>query len=274
MSVGLEGEGQREEQRDGGEYKSWGFFTSGLSSTDNHSDLPTGLQNNRKARTIQTQDIIMKLIFLFTFLINLAAARETINLDDRAVKLPRKQTYRPGKIDGDYISLPLSRSENGPAEYKTSTDKTTLVRPAVTLKKLPDQYIDAGLSKRRESFQALKQLRRQVSAADFFECYNSSPTPSPSDCQTLTTQVLSSNQDLIVTANACLLFTYRSCQAFFCSLCTTISTSTDFIGNQLDTLEALCVENGQIGTIVGEGSDGWDVGFVSPGSGLPSYDVC
>lgn len=173
MSVGLEGEGQREEQRDGGEYKSWGFFTSGLSSTDNHSDLPTGLQNNRKARTIQTQDIIMKLIFLFTFLINLAAARETINLDDRAVKLPRKQTYRPGKIDGDYISLPLSRSENGPAEYKTSTDKTTLVRPAVTLKKLPDQYIDAGLSKRRESFQALKQLRRQVSAADFFECYNS-----------------------------------------------------------------------------------------------------
>ncbi|KAK1775406.1 hypothetical protein QBC45DRAFT_396143 [Copromyces sp. CBS 386.78] len=136
-------------------------------------------------------------------------------------------------------------------------------------------YFISGLSKRRESFQAVKQLRRQVSAADFFECYNSNPAPSPSDCPTLTTQVLASNQELVVTANACLLFTYRSCQAFFCSLCSTISTSTDFIGNQLDTLEALCVENGQVGTIVGEGSsDGWDVGFLSPGGGVPWYDVC
>ncbi|KAK3396808.1 hypothetical protein B0T20DRAFT_500225 [Sordaria brevicollis] len=217
------------------------------------------------------QGITMKLILLLTFLIGLATAGETINLDDRAVKLPRKQTYRPGAISVH----PASRPADAPAEYITSTDKTTLVRPAVGLEKLPKQYVDDGLSKRRESFQAVKRLRQRQSAADFFECYNSSPPPTPSDCQTLVTQVSSSNQDLIVTANSCLSFTYRSCQAFFCSLCTTISTSTDFIGNQLDTLEALCVENGQVGTIVGgEGGEGWDVGFLRVGGGLPGYDVC
>ncbi|KAK3950178.1 hypothetical protein QBC32DRAFT_316106 [Pseudoneurospora amorphoporcata] len=46
----------------------------------------------------------MRVIVLFTFLIGLSMAGETINLDDRAAKLPRKQTYRPGKIDGDYLS--------------------------------------------------------------------------------------------------------------------------------------------------------------------------
>lgn len=115
----------------------------------------------------------MKLTLFLTFLVGLVAATETINLDSRATKSPRKVTYRPGQIEGDYISLPSSKREDGPAEYTTSTGKATLVRPAVTLKKLPDQYIDNGLPKRRESFEALKQLRRQVSAADFFECYNS-----------------------------------------------------------------------------------------------------
>ncbi|KAJ4388311.1 hypothetical protein N0V85_007691, partial [Neurospora sp. IMI 360204] len=115
----------------------------------------------------------MKLIVLFTFLVGLAVAGETINLNDRAAKLPRKQTYRPDKFSDSYVSHPASKPANGPAEFKTSTDKATLQRSTVTLKKLPDQYIDAGLSKRRESFAALKQLRRQVSAADFFECYNS-----------------------------------------------------------------------------------------------------
>lgn len=119
----------------------------------------------------------MKFILLFTFLASLAVASETINLDDRAVKLPRKQTYRPGKIDSEYAVHPASKPADAPAGYTTSTDKTTLVRPAVALQKLPKQYIDAGLSKRRESFQALKRLRQRQSAADFFECYNSVRLP-------------------------------------------------------------------------------------------------
>ena len=114
----------------------------------------------------------MKFIILFIFLISLAVASEIIHLDDRAVKLPRKSTYRPGQIDGDHVSYPSSKRADAPAEFKTSTEKTTLQRPAVSLKKLPEQYVDAGLSKRRESFKAVKQLRRQVSASDFFECYN------------------------------------------------------------------------------------------------------
>lgn len=86
--------------------------------------------------------------------------------------------------------------------------------------------------------------------------------------------MLNSGDDLIVSASSCLVFTFRTCQGFFCSLCQTLSTSTDFIGNQLDTVDALCVENGQSGTIVGEDPPQWDAGFTYAGAGLPLYDVC
>ena len=77
-----------------------------------------------------------------------------------------------------------------------------------------------------------------------------------------------------MTERACLVFSFRTCQGFFCSLCGTLSTSTDFIGNQLDTVDILCVSNGQVGTIVGEDVPQWDAGFTYVGASLPIYDVC
>jgi len=77
-----------------------------------------------------------------------------------------------------------------------------------------------------------------------------------------------------VAANSCLVFSFRTCQGFFCSLCTTLGTTTDFIGNQLDTIDALCLGSGQVGTIVGQDPPQWDAGFTYQGDGLPSYDVC
>jgi hypothetical protein len=86
--------------------------------------------------------------------------------------------------------------------------------------------------------------------------------------------VLSSNDELIIAANSCLVFSLGTCQGFFCSLCETLTTTTEFIGSQLDTVDALCVENGQAGTIVGEEAPQWDAGFTYAGEGLPTFDVC
>lgn len=101
-----------------------------------------------------------------------------------------------------------------------------------------------------------------------------SEVPSPEDCDVIVDQVLSSSDELIITANACLVFSFGTCQGFFCSLCETLSTTTDFIGSQLDTVDALCVENGQAGAIVGEDPPQWDAGFTYAGAPLPMYDVC
>jgi hypothetical protein len=87
-------------------------------------------------------------------------------------------------------------------------------------------------------------------------------------------QVYASDETLVVNANACLTFVYKSCQGFFCSLCETLATTTDFVGNQLDSAEALCVADGNAGTVVGEDPPQWDAGFVNAGDGLPTYDVC
>lgn len=78
----------------------------------------------------------------------------------------------------------------------------------------------------------------------------------------------------IIAPNSCLVFSYGTCQGFFCSLCVELETSTQFIGSQLDTVDALCVEGGQAGTIVGEDTPQWDAGFTYAGQGLPTFDVC
>ncbi len=78
------------------------------------------------------------------------------------------------------------------------------------------------------------------------------------------------DQTLVVTANACITFNYQTCQGFFCSLCTTLSVTTDFIANQLDTAEALCVSAGQDGTVVGQ--DAPQVSF--PLAELPVACMC
>jgi hypothetical protein len=53
-----------------------------------------------------------------------------------------------------------------------------------------------------------------------------------------------------------------------------MQTTTDFIANQLNTAEALCVSGGKDGTIVSERLPQWDAGYVHSTEGLPTYDVC
>ena len=87
-------------------------------------------------------------------------------------------------------------------------------------------------------------------------------------------EVFALDQAITVASNACLTFQYGTCWGFFCSLCQTLSTDTTFIGNQLISAEALCVANGQIGTIVSQDAPQWQAGFVYQGAGLPDYNVC
>jgi hypothetical protein len=85
---------------------------------------------------------------------------------------------------------------------------------------------------------------------------------------------MNTNITVVVAKNQCLTFIYQTCKGFFCALCQTLSTTTDFIGNQLDSAEFLCVSNGQAGAVVGESAPQWDAGFVYATNGLPSYNVC
>ncbi|KLU92005.1 hypothetical protein MAPG_10952, partial [Magnaporthiopsis poae ATCC 64411] len=111
-------------------------------------------------------------------------------------------------------------------------------------------------------------------ALDFFECENANPPPSSQDCNVIIDQVYAANQDILIPTNACVTFEFNTCRGFFCSLCTNLRVSTDFIGNQLLTVDTLCVAGGQAGTVVGTQPPQWDAGFVRVGTGLPTYDVC
>jgi len=78
------------------------------------------------------------------------------------------------------------------------------------------------------------------------------PYPKDADCQVVIDQLFASNDQLVVAQNGCLTFTYQTCEGFFCALCSTLSTNTYFIGNQLSSAESLCVSQNQAGTIVGQ----------------------
>lgn len=98
--------------------------------------------------------------------------------------------------------------------------------------------------------------------------------PDVADCNAIVSEVSKDDNAVILAENACLVYTFGTCQGFFCSLCDTMETTTQFIGTQLDNVVALCVENGQPGTIVGEEAPQWQAGFTYAGEGLPSFDVC
>lgn len=216
----------------------------------------------------------MKIFLLITLFLGIVLALETSVLEERA-KRQRKKCKRPAKFAGAGAFRAAKRPGGAPADYKTGTGKANVKRAKDGLKRVPPEWLDASARLRRREFETLQQLRsRQVLVSDFFECTNSNPRPAPADCNVVVDQVLNSGDDLIVSASSCLVFTFRTCQGFFCSLCQTLSTSTDFIGNQLDTVDALCVENGQSGTIVGEDPPQWDAGFTYAGANLPFYDVC
>lgn len=112
----------------------------------------------------------MKFIILLTLLLGIAVALET-GLEERA-RRPRKRTPRPRKsIDAGTLRAP-NRPPKCPAEYKTATGKPSRRGSKAALKRVPPEFVDPGLRRRRESAEALQRLRRQATASDFFECTN------------------------------------------------------------------------------------------------------
>ncbi|KAI2468457.1 hypothetical protein F4781DRAFT_432433 [Annulohypoxylon bovei var. microspora] len=160
-------------------------------------------------------------------------------------------------VEGSGRTQRQARRPQPSTGLETITVQPSLKFDAMNLKQLPET---SSLSP------------RAVNA--FYECRDSSPSPGDSDCNTIINEVLALDQAITITSNSCLTFQYGTCWGFFCSLCQTLSTDTSFIGNQLISAEALCVANGQIGTVVSQDSPQWQAGFVYQGAGLPDYDVC
>ncbi|KAK3371006.1 hypothetical protein B0T24DRAFT_530403 [Lasiosphaeria ovina] len=202
----------------------------------------------------------MKLSVLLSFAVGIVAALESDKLSQLQ---PLKRTARPSELTGDFTAHPAR-----------GIALTTRQESRAALQRVPVDAAESVVRRRGESLTAVRQMRRQVSASDFYECSTTSPAPNDADCQVIANSLKASSEDIVVAQNACLTFSFATCQGFFCSLCGTLQTSTDFIGNQLDLVEGLCVANGQSGTIVSDQSPQWDAGFVVTGSGLPSYDVC
>jgi len=184
----------------------------------------------------------------------------------------RKRSIGVQVFDGEYSFHAAGIPPNAPEGYETSIAFLGNLAKRSTEAM---EIVPAGLERRYESAQALRRLqRKQYSPNDFFECANANPAPASADCGVIVKNVLATGNDLVVARSSCLVFSYRTCQAFFCSLCSTLTTSTDFIGNQLDTVDALCVADGKAGTIVGEVSPQYQLGFTRAGSGLPNYENC
>ncbi|KAK7977728.1 hypothetical protein PG996_003781 [Apiospora saccharicola] len=181
-------------------------------------------------------------------------------------------------------------------KYIMSMTEPALKRDVSGLASLPDD-----LASRVSSYDSpvgLDATKRQLSKQDFYECQSSvswclptivivgsflmlihppalqSPPPQPSDCNTVIDQVQTSNQDFILNEGTCLAFTFSTCTGYFCSLCGQLATHTDFIASQFESVQGLCVEAGQAGTIVGEDAPQYETGFLRAGSGVPTYDVC
>ncbi|KAK7920950.1 hypothetical protein PG985_008972 [Apiospora marii] len=153
-----------------------------------------------------------------------------------------------------------------------SMTEPTINRDVNGLAGLPD-----GLASRAPSYASpvgFDATKRQLSKQDFYECQSSSPPPQPSDCNIVIDQVQASNQDFILNEGTCLAFTFSTCTGYFCSLCGQLATHTDFIASQFESVQGLCVEAGQAGTIVGEDAPQYETGFLRAGSGVPTYDVC
>ncbi|KAK3386748.1 hypothetical protein B0H63DRAFT_140454 [Podospora didyma] len=211
----------------------------------------------------------MKVSIILTFGAGIVAALDSTNTQSP----PRRRALAPSEFAGEFTARPAHKPEDAPAGYTTGIASTSRQQSGATLQVVPRHLLEPAMRHRRDAMTA-RQLRRQVHASDFYECSNAQPAPTEADCRVIVDQVSASNEDLIVAENSCLVFGFGTCQGFFCSLCTTLSTSTDFIGSQLDLVDGLCVSGGQAGTIVGEESPQWDAGFVRTGNGLPSYDVC
>ena len=113
----------------------------------------------------------MKLLFLLTMLIGLAMALDFSELDARQRRhRQHKKTSRPKRFTGASAMRAARRPDGAPSEYKTSTDRATRKRSKASLKKMSADLIDPDQKKRRDGLHALRLLRRQATAADFYEC--------------------------------------------------------------------------------------------------------
>ncbi|KAK6845284.1 hypothetical protein PG995_015394 [Apiospora arundinis] len=156
-------------------------------------------------------------------------------------------------------------------------DIMTMVEPTVMRDMSGLTSLPEGLSSRAPldvSPTTIEATKRQLSKQDFYECQNSNPPPQPSDCNAIITSVRASKQDFILNEGTCLAFSSGTCTGYFCSLCGQLTTHTDFIASQFESVQGLCVEGGQAGTIVGEDAPQYETGFLRAGSGVPTYDVC
>jgi len=113
----------------------------------------------------------MKLLIFLTLFLGIALALETASLEARQ-RRSRKKANRPRKFSGAGAFRAANRPAGAPADYKTSIGKASRKRSRDGLKRVPPEFIDPVQRLRRREFETLQQLRRQVSASDFFECYN------------------------------------------------------------------------------------------------------
>ena len=112
----------------------------------------------------------MKVFILLTLLVSLAFAAELAQLEDRA-RRPHKRSHRPKKFGGGAFTFRAAkRPTDAPAEYKVGTDKPSRKQSKASLQKLPAELIDTETRRRRDALQALRVLRRQSTAQDFYEC--------------------------------------------------------------------------------------------------------
>jgi hypothetical protein len=136
----------------------------------------------------------MKLLLLLTVLVGLAMALDFSELDTRQRRHRRhKKTSRPKRFSGATAMRAARRPSGAPTDYKTSTGRATHKRSKANLKKLPADLVDPDMKKRSESLHALRLLRRQATAADFYECGTVSLTQPPCLPSTPTTSVPRSN---------------------------------------------------------------------------------
>ncbi|KAI8630814.1 hypothetical protein F5Y19DRAFT_473933 [Xylariaceae sp. FL1651] len=223
----------------------------------------------------------MKLLYMLALVVGLTTATSILTPDSVAEDHPRRKVRRPHKYTGSAIFSAAPIPKGAPADYKTSTGRAADMHDKKKLAKLPSSMIDsddpsAPLQpfQRRDVLRKLRGVQSPLVANDFYECATSGNPPKVADCDVVIDNVFATNQALSVSSGACLLFEYGTCWGFFCSLCEQLSTTTDFIGNQLTTAETLCVSGGHAGTVVGEDEPQWEAGLIRQGGALPNYDVC
>ncbi|KAL2265863.1 hypothetical protein VTJ83DRAFT_6963 [Remersonia thermophila] len=193
----------------------------------------------------------MKLSCVLACLVGIASALPSTS---HAARDTVKRATRPKALTNEMRSL-----GSAPEGFTITAITPTVVQSKTGLAKLPS---------------TLRRRQLEPGSADFFECHNSNPRPATADCKFIAQHLRASDDEFILAPNSCLAFSYRTCQGFFCSLCEPLLTSAQFISDQLDMVDALCVEDGQAGTIVSEDAPQWDAGFTYTGRPVPTYDVC